>query len=193
MSNPKRIKENINEQEFKKLIYFANGDESLRVDTRINLLRTFTILFYTGLRVNEIQSLKISHIQELIEKESVIVYLSKTNSERKLYLTDNFKKALVKLFDFSIEDNNNLVVYKGSNKKSKLNNIAYIQKINIYMKKVLGKGYTSHSFRQGLLTEMGSKGINLKIMCKFIGHSDVKTTLRYLKPTDNDIKNSLVR
>ena len=55
----KRIKENITEVEYKKLMTYVRGDESLRENTKLNLLRTFTILFFTGLRVNEVQELKI--------------------------------------------------------------------------------------------------------------------------------------
>lgn len=61
------------------------------------------------------------------------------------------------------------------------------------MKEVLGAGYTSHSLRQGLLTEMGSKTINTKTISKFIGHVDIKTAMRYINPTDADIMNSLIR
>jgi len=32
-----------------------------------------------------------------------------------------------------------------------------------------------------------------KIMSKFIGHSDVKTTMRYITPRDEDIMGNLVR
>jgi len=61
------------------------------------------------------------------------------------------------------------------------------------MKEALGDGFTSHSFRQGLISEMGSKSVNVKIISKFIGHKDIKTTLGYIKPTDSDIENALVR
>ena len=61
------------------------------------------------------------------------------------------------------------------------------------MKSILGAGYTSHSFRQGLISEMGAKGINAKIISKFIGHSDVKTTMHYIKPTDDDVKGAMIR
>jgi site-specific recombinase XerD len=61
------------------------------------------------------------------------------------------------------------------------------------IKEILGDGYTSHSFRQGLITEMGAKGVNVKIIAKFIGHSDVKTTMRYMKPTDDDVRGAMVR
>ena len=65
--------------------------------------------------------------------------------------------------------------------------------MNSYLKHVIGVGYTSHSFRQGLLTELGSKGVNIKIMAKFVGHSDVKTTMRYVTPSDEDVMMNLVR
>ena len=47
----KRIKENITEKEYKKLMSFVRGDEKLRKNTKSNLLRTFTLLFFSGLRV----------------------------------------------------------------------------------------------------------------------------------------------
>lgn len=71
--------------------------------------------------------------------------------------------------------------------------MTYIQQVNKYMNYVLGDGFTSHSFRQGLLSDLGAKGVNIKIMSKFIGHSDVKTTLRYVQPTDEDIMMNLIR
>lgn len=64
--------------------------------------------------------------------------------------------------------------------------------VNSYLKYVLGDGYTSHSFRQGLLSDLGARGINIKIMSKFIGHSDVKTTMRYVQPSDYGWLSSLL-
>jgi len=192
-NNIKKIKENITLAEYKKLMAFTKGDDTLRENTRLNLLRTFTILYYTGLRLNELRELKIKHIKELLENKILKIDLSKTSTQRKLYLSDDFKKQLVKLFDFDNEDLENKVIAKGSNKKSSINNITFIQQINGFIKKVLGDGYTSHSFRQGLLTEMGSKGINVKIMSQFIGHKNINTTMRYVRPTDDDIVGCLVR
>ena len=191
----KRIKENIKEVEYKKLITFVRGDEAIRENTRINLLRTFTILYYTGMRLNELQDLRISDIKELLEQGTVKIFLQKTKSERKLYLTKDFKKQLEKLFDFTLEEDNNRVICKGSNKNKKtaINNIVFIQQVNKYIKNILGSGYTSHSFRQGIISEFGAKGVNIKIISKFVGHSDVKTTMRYITPTDEDIMSNLIR
>lgn len=192
----KRIKESITEIEYKKLINAVRGDETIRNHTKQNLLRTFTILYFTGLRLNELQEMKLTHIKELIEEGSIKLILPKTKSERKLFAGDEFKKQLKKLFDITADiDLQSKVISKGSCKSKRvgIHPLTFIAQVNQIMKSILGSGYTSHSFRQGLITEMGSKQINLKIISKFIGHSDVKTTMRYIKPTDEDIKGAMIR
>ena len=86
-----------------------------------------------------------------------------------------------------------LVITKGANPRTGLHPLVFIAQVNKVMKGVLGEGYTSHSFRQGLITEMGSKQINVKIISQFIGHSDVKTTMRYIRPTDDDVQMAMIR
>lgn len=191
----KRIKENITIVEYKKIMAATRGNDSIRENTRLNLLRTFTILFYTGMRLNELQDLRVKDIKELLKNETVKVLSKKTSSERKLYLTKDFNKQLAPLFNFTIEDDENRVIAKGSNKnkRSGINSITFIQQVNTYLKEVLGTGYTSHSFRQGIISEFGAKGVNIKIISKFVGHSDVKTTMRYITPTDEDIMKNLIR
>ena len=191
----KKIKENITEVEYKKLMSFVRGNETLRLNTKQNLLRTFTILFFTGLRLNEVQELKIIDIKNLLENGNVKIDISKTSTQRKLYLTNSFQKELLKLFDFKIEDDDNRIISKGSNKnkKTSINKIVFIQQVNKIIKEILGEGFSSHSFRQGLITEMGSKSINIKIISQFVGHKNISTTMGYIKPTDEQIRDALVR
>jgi integrase len=191
----KKIKENITEVEYKKLMTFVRGNETLRPNTKLNLLRTFTILFFTGLRLNEVQELKIIDIKNLLENGNVKIDISKTSTQRKLYLTNSFQKELLKLFDFKNELDENKVISKGSdkNKKTSINKIVFIQQVNKTIKEILGEGFSSHSFRQGLITEMGSKSINIKIISQFVGHKNISTTMGYIKPTDEQIRDALVR
>ena len=191
----KKIKENITEVEYKKLMSFVRGNETLRENTKLNLLRTFTILFFTGLRLNEVQELKIIDIKNLLQNGNVKIDISKTSTQRKLYLTNSFQKELLKLFDFTIEDDENRIISKGSNKnkKTSINKIVFIQQVNKTIKEILGEGFSSHSFRQGLITEMGSKSINIKIISQFVGHKNISTTMGYIKPTDEQIRDALVR
>ena len=191
----KKIKENITEVEYKKLMSFTRGNETLRDNTKLNLLRTFTILFFTGLRLNEVQELKIINIKNLIENKNVKIDISKTSTQRKLYLTNSFQKELLKLFDFKNELDDNKIISKGSdkNKRTSINKIVFIQQVNKTIKEILGEGFSSHSFRQGLITEMGSKSINIKIISQFVGHKNISTTMGYMKPTDEQILNNLLR
>jgi len=189
----KRIKENIGIAEYKKLMNATRGNDSIRENTKANLLRTFCILYYTGLRLNELQELRIRNIKELIYNGSTKVILSKTKTERKLYCTDEFRKSLLKIFDLDIEKDDNRIITKGANKKTGITTPTFINLVNLHIKDILGNGYTSHSFRQGIITEMGAKGINVKIISKYIGHKNVNTTLGYMTPTDDDIFNSLIR
>lgn len=191
----KRIKENITSVQQKRLVAHLHGDTSIRENTRLNLLRTAILCFHTGMRLNELQDLRVRDIKELLENETVKVLSKKTSSERKLYLTKEFKKALIPLFDFTIEDNENRVICKGSNKNKRtgINPITFIQQVNFYLLKVLGDGFSSHSWRRGLISEFSAKGVDIKITSKFIGHSDVKTTLMYVQPTDEDIMQNLIR
>ena len=133
----------------------------------------------------------VGNIKELLETGSTKLVLSKTKSERKLYAGKELTKQLKKHFDLQ-KSNDCLVITKGSSKES-LHPLTFIAQVNTVMKSILGAGYTSHSFRQGLITEMGAKGINVKIISQFIGHSDVKTTMRYIKPTDDDVRGAMVR
>lgn len=193
----KRIKENITEQEYKKLMAGVRGDEILKLHTKRNLLVAFTILYFTGLRLNEVQELCVGDIVELIDAGSTKLILSKTKNERKLFAGDEFKKQLKKLLVLygSELNKNERIIVKGSskNRQTGINPIVFIAQVNGVMKSILGDGYTSHSFRQGLITEMGSRGINTKIISRFIGHSDVKTTMRYIQPTDEDVRGAMVR
>ena len=194
--NIKRIKESITETEYKKLMNALRGDESLRQTSKTNLLRAFTLLYFTGLRLNEVQNLTLSNIKELLDLGQTKLILSKTSSERKLYAGEAFQKQLRRLFELDrVMDLDSRVIAKGSNKSKKegISHDVFIKQVNAVMKSILGEGYTSHSFRQGLITEMGAKGVNVKIISQFIGHSDVKTTMRYIKPTDDDVRGAMVR
>ena len=188
----KRIKKSITEKEYKLLIRHTKGDESLKEFNRKRLLQIFCLLYYSGARINELSQIKYKHIYEIIETGETIIITYKTKNERILYFSNQAIKEIKKYFDLN-QNADHYIIASWNDPKTRLHEISLINLVNTYMKKVLGEGFTSHSFRQGLLTEMGAKSINPKIIQSFIGHSDVKTTLRYIKPTADDVKMALVR
>ena len=62
----KTIKESINSKEFKQLMIYTRGREDLRRNTKRNLPRTFVFLYYTGARINELQTLLIKDVRQLL-------------------------------------------------------------------------------------------------------------------------------
>ena len=88
---------------------------------------------------------------------------------------------------------NKFTILRLKNKKTSINKIVFIRQVNKTIKEILAEGFSSHSFRQGLITEMGSKSINIKIISQFVGHKNISTTMGYIKPTDEQIRDALVR
>lgn len=173
----------------------VRGSERLRANTKKNYLRTFCFLYYTGLRLNEVQELRVKDVYELIRLEDIKITLSKTKSERKLYASKAFIKELKRIFNFKEEDPEDRIITKGSVKsnRSGINTIVFITKINAYMKQILGSGFTSHSFRQGIIGEVTvweeekiREGMNKKIK----ESNEIRNSSMYTK--NFKYKNSIV-
>jgi site-specific recombinase XerD len=136
--------------------------------------------------------MRVKHIIELLEEGETVVTTDKTDSERKLYASQAFQKEL-KLFFKNLKNKEDRVIHKINKPKEGIAIDTYLKLVNNSIKNTLGSGYSSHSFRQGLITEMVEKGINTKVVAKFIGHSNTQTTLRYVKVTEEDIKDANIR
>lgn len=188
-----KIRENITEVEYKKLITYLRGKEDINLNTKENLKRTIILLYFTGMRVNEVKQLKVKDISILLEKQEIIIVTHKTQKERKLFFSKDAVKEIRKnfVFDEFTSEDDFIIKAKGNPQKTP-SSLTFIQQVNKFIQEVLGRRYSSHSFRAGLITDM-SKSINPKFIKEFIGHSDINTTMRYIKPTDEDLKKCLVR
>lgn len=189
-------KESITIKEHKKIMAYINGNTSMRSGTKQNMTRLFTLLYFTGVRLNEVSSFRVHHIEELLNNGITKIITSKTQSERKIYISKDFKKELITYFnDIKNDDSDMLVIYntRNKNKKSTYSVKSLIDIANDIIKSVLGDSYTSHCYRRGLLTEMAAKGTNIKIMAQFINHKNVQTTAGYINATDEQIMQNMAR
>lgn len=188
----KRIRHSISGDEYEKLITHVMSNVNIQEHNRTKLLRIFGVLYYTGIRLNEITHITIGKLRELVADQGGVIYTSKTDKERKLYLSETACKKLQRLI--KNETNDNAHIAASWNKvTTPMHSIALISLVNGYIKEVLGNGYTSHSFRQGIITDMLASGVATKVAQEFIGHASAATTLRYDRPTPERIRNSLVR
>ena len=192
----KKIKESIREKEYKILMNYITNNETMRDNTKANMLKVFTLLYYTGARLNELTQLRNKDILDLLTNKEIILLTHKTKNERKVYFTDEAIKSISKVFiklQIDSEPEDYKVVRVKGKAFSSPSTIGFIQQTNKIIQEILGDRYTSNSFRQGLITELGAKSVNPKIIQTFIGHKDIKTTMNYIKPSEEDIRNSLIR
>ena len=188
----KKIKKSITHVEMKKLIAFTLYDDEIKNFNRERLLKIFTLLYYSGMRVNELTQITYQHIEEIVQTEETIITTHKTKSQRVLFFSQKAIKEIKKYFS-RFNDKSEYVICSWGKPSRGFHPISLISLVNKYMQKVLGAGYSSHSFRQGIITEFASNSVNPRVIQSFIGHRNVKTTLNYIKPTADDVKNSLVR
>ncbi len=197
MSKIQSIKETIGTKEFKRLNAFVNADDKMRDATKQNMLRTFTMLYYTGARISELLQIKNEDIVSIIENQELIIISHKVKRERKIQFSETAVKAITKLFAHSLENepkNTFIIKSRGSVILNKVPKISvYTNSVNKVIQDALGDRHSSHDFRRGILTEMASNKVNPKIMQQYIGHADIKTTMLYINPSDLDIRAALVR
>lgn len=188
-----RIKEAIGELEYKKLMSATRGDEELKEHTKERFLLVFTLLYHTGLRLNELMQFKYEDIQKFLDEKEGKAVASKQGIERRIFISEEGVKQIKKTFKCTELNAKYYIISKRNAPTINLHPVTFIKSVNAQLKKVLGSGYTSHSFRRGLITEMARKGVNQAFIRDFIGHKNSSTTAEYIKATKTDLKNSMVR
>jgi len=135
------------------------------------------------LRVSELVNLKK---QDFNFQEGLIhIKLSKGKKDRFVKIPDSIKEELK-----SYSMLNNKEIFFPSNRGGKLTT-ATIQKIikNSAKKANIKKNVHPHTLRHSFATHLLEQGIDLRIIQKLLGHSDIKTTQIYLSVSNQLIKN----
>ena len=192
MRQTTKIKDNISERDFKLLIAYLKSDESIRESRRIRLERVYTILFTTGLRVNELSQFTNNMMVTLLSDNKLRVISHKQAMEKDIYITDKGVVLLKDIFGELVADDSLIFTSERGNKRDPLSTSGMIRDVNSYLKDVFpSKNITSHSFRQTLITDMAAKNVNTKVIQALVGHKDISTTYRYIKPSEDNIMDSL--
>ncbi len=185
----------ITSKEYKELFNYLNRTDEFKTHSIKNAKKAFALLYYGGFRVSEIIDFTNKDLFEIFKnKEFSLSNNTKTKKPRMVYFSDNAIKELKLIFRENLTESSNYLLLRSWGKPHNNFSAHTIQRqLNIILKIALGQNYTTHSFRAGIITEMAISGINTKIIQEFINHSNIATTLRYVKPSEKDIKKSLVR
>jgi len=146
-----------------------------------NLLRAYTILYHTGMRISELIQLDSQMIWEIMyglnggkPGKTSLDNSTKTRKPRLIVISKAGINDLKEIFD-------GLWTEEEAKKKHKIFKIkapSLTKTVNKYMKMV-DPSLSSHSYRQGIITQLLNKKISPKIVQQFIGHEQINTTLNY--------------
>jgi len=193
MKKVSKIKENITEQQYKLLLSSLRGNTSMRKVRKERLLKIFVILYNLGIRVNEVSQFTNNMLNELLDNGKLIIESHKQGSEKIVYLTVKSKKEIKKIFEDVPHNNNYIFVSERGSKRDTLEPSSMIRDVNSYIKSIFGSNtrLTSHSFRQTLISNLATSGINTKIIQNLIGHKSINTTYRYITTSEADLTSAL--
>lgn len=190
----------LKQKEFDILMDFMENDKDSRLTTLNKYRKIFTFLYYTGCRINEVLKIKTEDIQNILQHGEARILTTKTERYvgqefRTVYFSVTAIAAIRKEFSDILHHPDAYCIRAYNNKDKEMNVIGLTNQLNKYLVKVFGhKDFTTHSFRRGIITEMIlDKNIKPEIVQAFIGHRNYTTTTRYVKPSNDDIRNSLIR
>lgn len=185
----------ITQKEYKELINYLNRTDEFKAHSIDNAKKAFTLLFYGGFRVSELINLTNKELFEILKKgEFSLPNNTKTKKPRMVYFSPEAIKEIRKIFKNNLSESSNYLLLRSWGRPHNQFSAHTLQRqLNIILSIALGENFTTHSFRAGIITEMAISGVNTKIIQEYINHSSVSTTLRYIKPTEQDIKKALVR
>jgi site-specific recombinase XerD len=177
LSHPKRNKplpEVLTQEEIKKLIDVI-GNMKHRVIVKL--------LYGCGLRVSELLSLRKDDFD--FAEGLIHIRLAKGRKDRFVKIPDSMR--------IELESYSGLVEGDAlfqSSRGGKLT-VATIQKIvkNSAKKAGIRKAVHPHTLRHSFATHLLEQGIDLRVIQKLLGHSDIKTTQIYLSVSNQLIKN----
>ena len=141
------------------------------------------ILLDTGLRLSEIANIRIENID--IDSGLILVTVTKTDVDRFVVLTEPVRKLLYKFIITQPLENYLFTDFKEDKPLSTSSIECFIYRL----RKKLGikNSISPHKWRHSFATNFNKKGGNIETLRILLGHSNIKTTQRYLHLDKDDI------
>lgn len=140
--------------------------------------------FVLGLRVGEVVGLKKKDF--LFDENLIHIKMAKGRKDRFVKIPESLYQELLMFSELNPNDK----VFFVSARGGKLTTTT-IQKIvkNATVKSNIQKNVHPHTLRHSFATHLLENGVDIRIIQKLLGHSDIKTTQIYLQVSNQSIKN----
>lgn len=145
-------------------------------------------LLSTGVRVDELSKMNISDID--FSTMTVHVLHGKGSKERTTYINNIGRKHLMAYLESREDDTLPLFV---NYRKTRLNNGGIRNILNKIGARAGVENVHPHRFRRTFATGLAARGMDIQEIQRLLGHSNVNTTMRYIKINDSQVQASYRR
>lgn len=173
---PKQMPKYLTEDEVRRLLDAAKDKHR---DYAI-----ISLLAYSGLRVSELCAL---HVEDVDLSERVVyVHSGKGDKDRIVVISEKAAEAI----EVYLMDREDELEYLFSSQKSeKITRVQVFRIVKKYAKMAgIKKNVTPHVLRHTLATTMLRRGVDIRYIQQFLGHSSVATTQIYTHVDDGSMK-----
>lgn len=143
--------------------------------TSLKYRTIFSLIYSTGIRINEAINLKITDIDKY--SKSIFVKNGKGKKDRYVILSD---KILKLLREYYTEYRPKVYLFQNELTEEQLSErsiqIVFGQVVKLCR---LNKSATIHTLRHSFATHLLESGVNIRHIQELLGHSDLNTTMRY--------------
>lgn len=167
--------------DFEKILSSLRLNDTLAIQTKDNAVKSFFLLYYFGFRVGELTKLTGKDLRHMVKKRVIsLANNTKTKSSREAYISYEHVGILEEVFSKELsEDVNYSIIRPWGKVMSQYSPATLTRLLNSIMQDILGKQYSTHSFRAGYVTNLYEQGYDLEVRRVLIGHKNIATTARY--------------
>jgi len=178
---PKTLPRYLELEEAKQLLNAVDGKQKERDFLML------TILLNCGLRVSELQNIRLNHI-----RGNTLTVTGKGNKERQLFLNDATQKALQAYLDVRPKGQSDYLLLSSRGTPISVAGIQYTMK-NLFRKAGLdATKLSTHKLRHTAATLMYKHGkVDIKTLQKVLGHEHLNTTEIYTHTDDTLVKEAI--
>jgi site-specific recombinase XerD len=182
----------ISKEQFEKLIDFLKNDTEIRENRRDRLLKLFSLLYYTGARLNELTNLTNNMMASLLIGEGFYIKRPTNEESKRIYISENAKSILNEIFTEQIFNDELIFISERGDKKSGMNTNSILRDTNSYLEKVFkDESIRTHSFRCAFIKELLDDNVNVKLIQELTGHKSASSIYRYIQNRNIDLSSIL--
>jgi integrase len=181
---PQELRDPITQETFQVLMINAGSLAKNQKDIRRAQLRiTYTVLYYVGLRLNELQPLELQTLQNAIKEKELKITLFKTNRCHNFILSEQAIRALealeeeffilTKVYQFKYLFGKRTPIHRKSLLRLVNQDLA-----NTCERYKISGNIKSHSFRISLIARL-LKVTYVQQVAEIMGHQDIRSTMKY--------------